>query len=267
MTIRARLRVLVALVVATLATTLAVGAPAHADLINVANKDILATNSRAQLKHAWVDYYYYYDPSVSHTRLAESSGTRSVTWAAYELLSHGDTKYNYYYVQVQLTSTLDRFTYPYRASKGRLKVTANGKKIKVVARTATKSGSFGETCTDLGSLQLAYAFEGVFSVGVGSATYKWCRGGGSTKLSLSKITRKTTSASATWDISRYEDLRYAEFDFVVKVPTGYKPNFKVELTTSYDYFNSYGALVETYKPMSLDTKTYCKIGTRHCPAV
>ena len=63
-------------------------------------------------------------------------------------------------------------------------------------------------------------------------------------------------------------VRSAEFDLVVQVKgQSRKPNFKVDLWTPYDYYNSYGAIVETYAPMTFNTGTACKIGTSGCPRV
>ena len=144
-------------------------APANADLLSSSNKDILKTSQGKKLvSHGFRDTYTYLD-GAGVRRRAWNEGSRYATYAAYELLSHGDTSSNYYYLQVRLVGTLNRMDYPYRATPAQLRITANGTGVRVLDRVYTKKTTLGEKCKTLATIGLSGSL-GVVSASSGQAS-------------------------------------------------------------------------------------------------
>lgn len=252
---RSRVRALLVLAVAGLASSIFGVPSAHADYVS-ASKDILASSNGSVLTDGWRDYLGTYSDLGVATPVW-NEGSKSIRWTAFELLSHGDVNNNYFYIQVHLDNTLNRWDYPYRASPASLSITASG--VTVLDKTYTASKSLGQACTKVVSVQLVKTM-GIVSVSSGAASWTICKGG-------MKITASSITNGAKWAMDHLEFVKTAEFDFVIKVPATKKPNFTVALTTPYDYYNSYNAIVQTNSAETLSTKTGCVIGASGCPAV
>jgi hypothetical protein len=241
-------------VLSAVALMIGIALPANAD-INAA-KDVLASSNGTAIKGSWSDTYVCTNCPNTDSLRAWNKGSDRVTWVAYELLSHGDAKYNYFIVQASVDSTLNQEDYPYRSSGASVIIGAHGKHLKVVDSSYTKATTLGEKCKDWLSVGLGSGL-GPLSVSSALAQFKTC--GGGTKITVS-------SPSPTWHVKSYQNLKHATFYYAVKVRAAYKPDFKITLVTPTDYRDKKGNYVQRNTYQSVSTHTYCKVGAKGCKA-